>query len=249
MKNPIILTLPRTGSTIITKLLFNIAHHLYGSKNYLNQYTCVIPDYIEHFDRVDGVIKSVYYEVNKDSFKKRTFHREKIVRDRIKLMGEDVKYTTKIFATDLSAASYIFFKNNFDFIFLERRDKISQLLSYCTMTETNKSEYRNGETLEETYFNFDMCMSYFHQLRRYAFYKRINPEAPVIIYEDFMNLGGDTAALQKLLNLPVEDIPQTLKIDTIPTPYNKNIEDLLVNKNEWLEHKPTIVKFIESIRV
>jgi hypothetical protein len=63
-----------------------------------------------------------------------------------------------------------------------------------------------------------------------------------------MKLGGNTHALQALLGLPVEDIPETIKIDTIPTPYNStNLEDLLINKDEWLSHKPTIAKFLEHI--
>jgi hypothetical protein len=81
-------------------------------------------------------------------------------------------------------------------------------------------------------------------------YKRIkkqNPDAKVIYYEDLMELGGNTAALQQLLGLPVETVPDTLAIDTVPTPYTADLEDLLHNRAEWLEYKPIILSLLAAL--
>jgi hypothetical protein len=244
--NPVLIATPRTGSTVMVKMLYNIARHKFGSKNYLNQYLTVTPHYREKFDKVDGVIQSLSYVREKNKFLEDHLYRDTITKNRLKLLEGDTKYTTKVFTQDFNGETYEFFKKHFDFIFLERRDKLTQLLSFCTMMETNKFEYRPTEEINNGYFSFSECMTFFGLMMHYTKIKNLNPNAPVIFYEDFMAKGGNTPALLDLLGLPVEDIPKAIKIDTIPTPYQTNIEDILVNKAEWLAAKPTIIKLLET---
>jgi hypothetical protein len=82
---------------------------------------------------------------------------------------------------------------------------------------------------------------------QYKRIKKLNPEAKVIYYEDLMELGGNTAALQQLLGLPIETVPDALAIDTVPTPYTSDLEDLLHNRAEWLEQKPTILRLLAAL--
>jgi hypothetical protein len=247
--NPVLIATPRTGSTVVCKMLFNIAHHKFGSKAHLNQFLTISPHYKELFDRKDDLIQSVSYQRQKDAFWKEYDDRANITAKRIKLMDNDFKYTTKIFTLDFVPETYIFFKEHFDFVFIERRNKLEQLLSFATMMVTNKHEFKDGESFgPNTYFSFEHALTFFSQQAHYMKIRRMSPNSKVIYYEDFMKLGGNTHALQALLGLPVEDIPETIKIDTIPTPYNStNLEDLLINKDEWLMHKPTIAKFLEHI--
>ena len=66
--NPVLISMPRTGSTVTGKMLYNISHHRYGSKNYLNQLTTVVPQYHAEFERRDGVIQQVTYRREKSGF-------------------------------------------------------------------------------------------------------------------------------------------------------------------------------------
>lgn len=246
--NPVLIATPRTGSTVICKMLFNIAHHKFGSKAHLNQFLTISPHYKEMFDKKDGMIQSVSYVRQKDAFFKEYENRAMITTKRLKLMENDIKYTTKVFSLDFVPETYTFFKKNFDFVFIERRNKLEQLLSFSTMMTTNKHEFRDGEDFgPNSYFSFDHALTFFIQQAHYLKIKKMSPDAPVIYYEDFMQLGGNTQALQTLLGLPIEDIPETIKIDTIPTPHSNNLEDLLINKEEWLLHKHTIAKLLEHI--
>jgi len=244
--NPVLIATPRTGSTVMVKMLYNIARHKFGSKNYLNQYLTVTPHYREKFDKIGGVIQSLSYVREKNKFLEDHLYRDTITKNRLKLLEGDTKYTTKVFTQDFNGETYEFFRKHFDFIFLERRDRLAQLLSFCTMMETNKFEFRAGEEITKGYFSFSECMTFFGILMHYKKIKTLNPNAPVIYYEDFMLSGGDIKALLKLLGLPQEEIPEAIKIDTIPTPYPANIEDILVNKEEWLAAKPTIIKLLET---
>ena len=49
--NPVLIATPRTGSTVVCKMLFNIAHHKFGSKAHLNQFITISPHYKELFDK------------------------------------------------------------------------------------------------------------------------------------------------------------------------------------------------------
>jgi hypothetical protein len=247
--NPVLIATPRTGSTVVCKMLFNIAHHKFASKAHLNQFITISPHYKEIFEKKDGIIQTSSYVRQKDAFFNEYDNRAHITTKRIKLMENDVKYTTKVFSLDFVPETYNFFKNNFDFIFIERRNKLEQLLSFSTMMTTNKHEFKNGESFgPNSYFSFEHALAFFIQQAHYLKIKKMSPESPVVYYEDFMQLGGDTHALQKLLGLPEEEIPETIKIDTIPTPLQNNLEDLLINKEEWLLHKNTIAKLLENIK-
>ena len=246
--NPVLIATPRSGSTVVCKLLFNIAHYKFGSKAYLNQFLTISPHYKETFKKENNLIVRDYYIREKDKFFNDYVNRAFLTKRRITLMKDDVKYTTKIFTLDFVPETYKFFNEHFDFVFIERRDKLQQLLSFSTMMTTNKHEFTDGEKfVGNTYFSIEHALVFIMQQAHYLKIKKLNPKAPVIYYEDFMELGGNTQALQILLNLPIEDIPETIKVDTIPTPYISNLEDLLINKDEWLSHKNTIKELLETL--
>ena len=246
--NPVLIATPRSGSTVVCKLLFNIAHYKFGSKAYLNQFLTISPHYKETFKKENNVIVRDYYIRQKDTFFSDYVNRAFLTKRRLTLMKDDVKYTTKIFTLDFVPETYNFFNEHFDFVFIERRDKLQQLLSFSTMMTTNKHEFKDGENVvEQTYFSMEHALVFVMQQAHYLKIKKLSPDAPVIYYEDFMELGGNTQALQTLLNLPIEDIPETIKVDTIPTPYLSNLEDLLINKDEWLLHKSSIAALLDTL--
>jgi hypothetical protein len=115
------------------------------------------------------------------------------------------------------------------------------------MMVTNRHEYRQVDQFPHSYFDIRHCLLFLNYMIQYKRIKKQNPEAKVIYYEDLMELGGNTAALQQLLGLPIETVPDTLAIDTVPTPYKVDLEDLLHNRAEWLEYKHTITRLLAAI--
>ena len=245
--NPVLISMPRCGSTVTGKMLYNIAHHRYGSKNYLNQYTTVLPQYYSEFERRDGRIQQVTYRREKNGFFKEFENRAAVIHERVQLLQGDTRYTMKLFADDLTPEILEFLQAHYDFIFLERRDTLAQVLSYSTMMVTNRHEYRQVDQFSHSYFDIRHCLLFLNYMIQYKRIKKQNPAAKVIYYEDLMELGGNTAALQQLLGLPVEPVPAALAIDTVPTPYKSDLEDLLINRDEWLEHKPTILRLLAAL--
>lgn len=245
--NPVLISMPRTGSTVTGKMLYNIAHHRYGSKNYLNQLTTVVPQYYAEFERRDGCIQQVAYRREKNGFVKEFENRAAIIQGRMALLAGDTRYTMKLIADDYTPQVLDFLRAHYDFILLERRDTLSQILSYSTMMVTNQHEYRKHDPFAHSYFDLKHCLMFLDYMIQYKRVKQQVPEAKVIYYEDLMALGGNTAALQQLLGLPVETVPAALLIDTVPTPYTSDLEDLLHNRAEWLEHKPTILRLLAAI--
>ena len=245
--NPVLISMPRCGSTVTGKMLYNISHHRYGSKNYLNQYTTVLPQYYSEFERRDGRIQQVTYRREKNGFFKEFENRAAVIHERVQLLQGDTRYTMKLFADDLTPEILEFLQAHYDFIFLERRDTLAQVLSYSTMMVTNRHEYRQVDQFPHSYFDIRHCLLFLNYMIQYKRIKKQNPDAKVIYYEDLMKLGGNTAALQQLLGLPVEAVPETLAIDTVPTPYKVDLEDLLINRTEWLEHKPTILRLLAAL--
>jgi hypothetical protein len=245
--NPVLISMPRCGSTVTGKMLYNISHHRYGSKNYLNQLTTVVPQYYAEFERRDGCIQQVAYRREKNGFVKEFENRAAIIQQRMALLAGDTQYTMKLIADDYTPKVLDFLRAHYDFILLERRDTLSQILSYSTMMVTNQHEYRKHDPFAHSYFDLKHCLMFLDYMIQYKRVKQQVPEAKVIYYEDLMALGGNTAALQQLLGLPVETVPAALLIDTVPTPYTSDLEDLLHNRAEWLEHKPTILRLLAAI--
>ena len=184
--NPVLISMPRCGSTVTGKMLYNISHHRYGSKNYLNQYTTVLPQYYSEFERRDGRIQQVTYRREKNGFVKEFENRAAVIHERVQLLQGDTRYTMKLFADDLTPEILEFLQAHYDFIFLERRDTLAQVLSYSTMMVTNRHEYRQVDQFPHSYFDIRHCLLFLNYMIQYKRIKKQNPDAKVIYYEDLM---------------------------------------------------------------
>ena len=243
--NPIIVTTPRTGSNLVCEMLWSVSKENFGHKNNLYEYFTVTDLYKCTFKKVDDCIKIDKFERTKQVwFESR---RDEMLK-RLSLLQDDHRYTIKLFPTELEPEIVETIQDHYDIIFLERRDKVRQLLSFCTMVLTNTSHYKSKEkVVDQVIYDAKLAKIFFEMLDDYYAFKEKNV-GPTLFYEDFIEQGGDEAALIKLLNWSVKS---SVKFNPrfVPTPYiNDNIEDMVVNKEEWLRDREKIITQLSKFK-
>jgi LPS sulfotransferase NodH len=249
MKNPIIYTTPRTGSTLICKLLGNISRQLYGHKNVLYEYfnarlidrraRNMMVEYrmVPVFD--DDIIVPF-----KDLFKG---GQEKDVQGhRLHLLRKNPKHTIKIFP-GMNQEVMDFIISEYDFIFLERQNKLEQYLSFCSIVHGQKTHFsiNDKSTVQKFPVSNEVFERFIDVVTKYKQFQQTHP-GTTIYYEDFMNLGGNQQALATLLGLQ-DAVLTDCKISTKPSPYETTYEDLITNKAEWLEQKPIVIEALSKL--
>lgn len=237
---PIVITTPRSGSNLFCQMLGNLAKQHYGYKDNLYEVFTVIPLFKGGFIKVDGCIKSTGIE--RTGVKWYESAREEKLK-RLQLFENDHNYLMKVFPSDLEPEIEDMIHNNYDCIYLERKDKVGQLLSLFGLFQTNVSHHKdNSKQINEIYYDKKITEDFIAAVAKYNRFKASCPSKyPTVYYEDFIANGGNELAVIQLLNLPISVyIPE--QAATIPTPYLSNIESLIVNKDEWLADKDTIIK-------
>lgn len=237
--NPIIVTTPRTGSNLVCEMLWSVSKENFKHKNNLYEYFTVTDLYKCTFHKVNDCIKIDKFERTKKVwFDSR---RDEMLK-RLALLEDDYRYTIKVFPTELEPEVVEVIQNHYDIIFLERRDKVRQLLSFCNMVLTNTSHYKNKEkSVDKVMYDPHLAKVFFEMMDDYFKFKKQNA-GPTLFYEDFIELGGDEAALIKLLNWSVK-CSDKFNPRFVPTPYvSDNIEDMVVNKEQWLNDRDDIIE-------
>lgn len=233
--NPIVVTTPRTGGTLFTKVLADSLNKvpLYEffstrSKQHPNSY--IVND--GKIELVDfGALR--HHELPND-------HDAEVERRRELLLGHEDQYLIKLLSYEFRHRAVSDIMTKYQPVFLERRDKMAQILSYCAIIQ---SVGRNGtfhhteesEPIGSIFFDEKLAKEIVITLKQYNnIKKKCGRNAPVIFYEDFMWLGGDSFALNQLLGTPITpDAPFEFQL----TKYSKPKEELVVNLDEWLTFK------------
>lgn len=243
---PILVTTPRSGSTLIESLLFNIARQKFGYKN----------DLLEPFT-ITELFKAEYVRENDivriDKFQRvgtKWFDDKRQVKlDFLNLIKDDYNYMMKLFPIDMEPEIMDMLLNHMDVICLERRDKLHQALSWVLLWETNKAHYKKSDpqTVKSMRYVPFHAKEMVRHLKAYKEFKETyTGYYDVLVYEDFMENGANEDALIKLLNLPVKDYIKS-EIDTKPTPYEKSLEDMIINKDEWIADRDSLIKAINEV--
>ena len=242
---PFLVTTPRTGSTIIQSLLYSLSKQHFGYKGNLDEPFTITELFKAKYERVDDVVKTTEYQ----RIGKKWFDNKRDIKlEFINLIGDDHNYMMKLFPIDMEPELLSMMENNYDVICLERRDKIHQALSWVLLWETNIAHYKVDDHRIVTSLRYNS----FHareMLRHFKAYKEFKEyyKKPfkTVVYEDFMEQGGNEDALIKLLDLPIENY-EPMKMVTKPTPYNNDLENLIVNKEEWLSDKEDLINEIKK---
>jgi hypothetical protein len=140
-------------------------------------------------------------------------------------------------------------KDNWNPIFLERRNKLDQLLSYLAFRTSNISHYPTESTavVDEIYYKWEWAVDFFNEL---AQYNKIKAQltGTIIYYEDWLEAGADQQALIKLLNWPNREYVPMSKMGKF-TPYTNIPEYLIANKTDWNLDKTVIISRLDGIQL
>jgi len=241
--NPILITTPRTGSTLISDLLFNLHKDKYKTN-------------LWEFFSVDSITKNTYGFKNGNlqrlsherPYKQWWSTSQREIRlQRLEMLKSDQKNMIKIMAHGTEPEILDFVKSNYDIIFLERKNKIQQFLSWTTMVQHRKRHYgvEEVDSIESIQYDPEHTTQFIKIIQPYFKIKK-EITGKIIYYEDFIENGANEAALIKLLNLPIIDY-KPMVIETKPTPYKDEIEKIILNKEEWFSNKEKIELEIENL--
>jgi len=246
MKPVIIVTTPRTGSTVICEILGNLLMQHNGCKNVLYEYFDVSTAFKCEFAVINGVMSITDYIRFGNSYKWCNSQKEYISDQIFRLTGEYnylIKYMLSESDQEASKLIEQFITEHYDIVYLERRDKIKQLLSYLVLTQTKIAHYanqaskfygKNAAYNQKIVFNHLETELFIKYHKKYQTFKNAHPtKYPIIYYEDFIALGSNDSALINILKLPIDTYTPT-SVSTIPTPYiANNLEDQILNKVDW----------------
>lgn len=246
---PIIFTTPRTGSTLVGKIISNYFIQHFDHGPYLDEFFTIHKLWSEihiknkwierkNFSRydIDGCIKYnddyVTLEINK----------------RLKLLLENenhFKQLIKLFSFNLNNELLKFIEEKYNFfILLERKNKINQFLSFNVLLTNNKAHYTDNN-LKINYIEYkkDYLTQFLHMIKLYNAYKEsfIQKNYKIIYYEDLFSDNNTELNTLNMLGLKINKNFKPLNYRTIPTPYTQNIENLIINKSEWYNDKEKLL--------
>lgn len=239
---PFLITTPRSGSTLIQAMLFNIAKQTSNFKADLIEPWTITELFKPTYTVSNGTVQLERMErVGHKWFNNRRAEKLKV----IDLIKDDPSYMMKLFPVDIEPEIEMIM-NDYDVICLERNDKVHQMLSWVLLWETNKSHYKVDDTgvIKSFTYNRFHATEFIRHLEHYKKFKDTHKNYKILYYEDFINEGANEAALCKLLNIEYNITPMQIK--TKPTPYANKIENLIINKKDWLEDKPFLLKEIQK---
>ena len=247
MIKPILFTTPRTGSTLITMLLGNIAIQQCEYKNTLHEYFTITSMYESHYKKNRNGITTQVSQIQKNY---KWFDSERTIRlNRLKLLDNDYNYMIKLFSSDIEPEIEHMITQHYDIVYLERRDKIKQLLSWLHLIKSSVAHYhlKNNLSIGQIIYDPKLTNILLLIIEKYYEFKKTHPSKfSTIYYEDFMN--ADNKELFLLNNLGLSNINHVYKkINTKPSPYKRDPETLIRNVNEWQLAKPGILQFLNTL--
>jgi hypothetical protein len=245
---PFLVTTPRSGSTIVQALLTNLSMQKFGYKGNLHEPFTITELFKAKYERVNDVVQTTEYErVGEKWFD----NKRDIKINFVNLIKDDHNYMMKLFPIDMEPEMLEMIENNYDVICLERSDKIHQALSWVLLWETNKAHYKidDNQVISSVVYNSFHAREMLRHFKAYQEFKNsFKKPYKILVYEEFMSLGGDEDALIKLLNLPIDNYIK-MKMETKPTPYLDYLETLIVNKEEWLRDKESLLTEIKKYSI
>lgn len=227
-------------------MLFNLSKQYFGYKENLFEPFTITELFKANYERIENSVKLTKFE----RLGYKWFDDKRTIKTKfVNLIKNDHNYMMKLFPIDIEPEIIDMLETDFDVICLERRDKLHQVLSWILLWETNIAHYKidDNRTVKTITYNPFHAREMIRHLKAYTEFKRsFKRPYKLLIYEDFMELGGNEDALIKLLDLPIYDYIK-LDIPTKPTPYERRLEDMINNKEEWIRDKPYLIETILKV--
>ncbi len=248
--NPILFATARSGSTVIAQQLAKITFDLWNGKGYLGEAFALYPDRPNFIEPVEGGLGLIYknfdYPISFCNTKAEIINAYK---ERMGFLDNNKGYLIKILSDQYHPVMDSWIRANFTPIFLERRNKLDQILSYMAMQSNGKAHFSLNDQSDINKIIYKKADVDFliEQMRLFVKIKSWY-DGFVVYYEDWFEHGANEKILCGLIGLShmsgsvgQSDIPYK------PTPYSSNPEMLIENKDEWIRDKPSILQRIKGL--
>lgn len=232
---PLLVTTPRTGSTLIAEKLSNIAIDNFG---YIKN--------LDEFFNITTVMKTNYYIKDNIIYKDpniRVYEQwfksvDEIQLQRLNMLEKNPYYFIKVFPFNLHSNVEKFITNNFDLIFLERKNKVLQFLSFLGLFNGPKQSHnhkKNRYKITELVYDPNLLNSFIKIINNYQEFKKKYFQGHILYYEDIEHSVSEKVIAKHLnLNVNILNDRENIFDRTVYIDYQ---EKLILNQKEWLADK------------
>ena len=248
--NPIVVAYPRSGSEIITDIVFNYARQVWNSERCLQEFLLMTFFRDNNFEFIDNKIEGTYWSLPKDQWES---HWIKIkasipskVDQRISWLTANPNYVFKLITTPwVNDNQYKWCIENFHCVFVERKDKIRSFLSYLFLPYISTHHSINSDTIKKEKLKVKMDVGLANKwIWNYKKFNELLTQSTnksLLVYEDIVtDYGVDEEKILKILSWPIPPDYEFYKFNTKPTPYEDN--DLL----NYFEDKELVLNYIKT---
>jgi hypothetical protein len=238
---PIVVSYPRTGSKIITDIVYNYSRQYFKSEGCLQEFLLTGWYRQDNFRFENNKILGEYTNLPKNlwttSSQKKTA--DETLKERISWLSQNPNYVFKLMVNPrVPELVYNYCLNNFDCIFLERKDNLRSFLSFLFLSET-KHHYEIGSLAlkkENTKIQFHENLAN-TWIWDYNKFQKLKDNCKSIVYEDLLingNISEDLTLQHLGWNVDSNFVP--LQYSTIATPYEDNLLEYFVNPNQVIDY-------------
>lgn len=254
---PIVVSYPRTGSKIVTDIVYNYSKQYFSSEGCLQEF--LLPGWYrqDNFKFQNHKIVGQYVDLPKELWHTIHNHRpiNEILDERISWLENNPNYVFKLMVNPrVPNTVYKYCLDTFDCIFLERKDTVRSFLSFLFLSETKHHHEVGSNTLEKAKtkirFYEMLAETWVWDYNTFNQLKSQSKKSKSIIYEDLLdnNQVSESILLQKLGWKTTNDFVPC-KFQTIATPYaDSNLLDYFTNPNEvisFMKKHNSIFKSLE----
>lgn len=239
--NPVVVAYPRTGSKIITDIVFNYSKQYFGSERCLQEFLLPAWYRVDNFVFEDNHILGEYKNLPKELWETNKNIRpiNEVIEERISWLKQNPKYVFKLMVNPrLPESTYEFCLNNFDCIFVERKDIVRSFLSFFFLAETQHHHEIDAKKLykSETKIQFyeKLANTWVWDYSKFCELKNKVKNKKEITYEDVLVNGqvSENLVLNKL-NWDIDNNFVPTQLTTIPTPYeDENLLSYFLNPDD-----------------
>lgn len=252
MFKPILITTPRTGSSVICHYLAQIAKQTANYQNNLTEYFDKAPWNNLHYRVFKHFGKNIIGLCTDERILRLNNYDGDINKNLISkfelIKNNEYNYMIKLIPYDYDNTILDWCMSNYKPIYLERKNKLAQLFSFMAMLTTKTSHYDESSTSSISKINFNLkFLNIFDKIQtQYSFYKTKYP-GPVLVYEDLFDKEFTVDILIKRLNIDNVDLALIEKHITRKTLYESYDWDILVeNKQEYKNNKMLVDTMLEK---
>lgn len=245
--NPIVVAYPRSGSEILTDIIFNYSKQVWGSERCLQEFLLVTFFRDDDFSFDNNKIKGNYWALPRERWQKNW----ELLRDnvfaisqqRIDWLKQNPNYVFKLITTPkITDAQYTWCLNNFDTIFIQRNDKVRSLLSYLFLPYIGLHHSLEKEQIktQQVKIKFDKKIAdlWIWNFKKFNMLLDESKNKKLLTYEKLLTDNSiDEIKVLESLGWAIPNNYQFYKYKTKPTPYED--EDLLnyfVDKESVLDY-------------